>query len=80
MDVSSLRQEAARQGAGKLKRTIISQDCAWNATTLPYPVNPDGLTAFCWQLQAAGAQVCIFDVAGKGVLVVSWRRPDAQIS
>ena len=75
-----MRQENSGQGAGKLKRRLLSSDCNWNAVTIANPVNFDGLAGFSAQLQAAGGQVRCFQVPGKGILVVSWRRPDAQVS
>lgn len=59
-----------------MKRTVLSSDCNWNAVMLLHPVYPDGLTAFVSQLLNANARVALFDI-GKGVLMVSWRRPDA---
>lgn len=60
-----------------MKRIIISQDCNWNAATLAYPVNPDALTAFVGQLLNQNARVALFDIPNRGVLMVSWKRPDA---
>lgn len=59
---------------------MISRDCNWNAVTLAEPVNHDGLAVLSSQLQAVGAQVRCFLIPGKGVLMVSWRRPNAQVS
>ena len=70
-----LHQETDRiEKACGLKR-IISQDCAWNAVTLPPPVNHESLAIFASQLQAAGAYISCF-LMNKGVLMVSWRKPD----
>ena len=68
------------RGMGLRSSRVLSQDCNWNAVTLAHPVSPEGLAAFAAQLQAAGAQVRCFDIPNKGVLMVSWRRPDAQVS
>jgi len=76
VDLPELHQEIR---ICKLKRTLISSDCQWNAATLARPVNFEGLAVLASQLQAAGGQVrcCLVP---NGVLVVSWRRPDAQVS
>jgi hypothetical protein len=57
---------------------IISSDCNWNAVTLVKPVNHESVAMLASQLQSAGAQVACFLMPLKGVLMVSWRRPDAS--
>ena len=42
--------------------------------------NFDGLAAFANELHNAGAKIFCFIIPGRGVLMVSWRRPDAKVS
>lgn len=62
----------------ELREPIISSDCNWNAVTLPLAVNEEGVAVWASQLQAAGAHVVYFLMPGRGVLLVSWRRPHAS--
>lgn len=55
-------------------------DCEWRAATLPAPVSYEGVAKFAMTLQYAGAQIRCYPLPSGAVLMVSWKRPNAQIS
>lgn len=64
-------QEADRQ-------LITSNECNWNAAMLWGAVYNEALARFTATLQYQGAQIRCFDLPGRGILMVSWKRPDAR--
>lgn len=60
------------------RQLVTSRECNWNAAMLYGATYDDALAKFAAQLQFAGAQVRCFDLPGKGVLIVSWKRPQSN--
>jgi len=56
----------------------LSCECNWNAATLWGATYDQALAQFTTALQFAGAKLICYDLPGKGILLVSWKKTNAN--